>query len=367
MPRSPPVAAPQPVVPFPGDMVSSQRYDFESETQRSASSRKRRRSDVSMSSTTARQYHQPLYAQIEPPPPPVHFDDQPSTSPGLRSRQPSGTSSTRTQPHYREVPPRQVDPVEYQESPESQDPSRPSSAGGSPRERATSLSDDSPISHAGPVPSVSPPPAAPPPASHWEPSPSFRQLRTTSHQSDPNSTSSSSLATPREKPLKKKTKQAHNGRHNDTDTIGRDSSGQFGEASSSNQNSSRPGGAGGFANYLSPATFSIPTASSSSPGDAEENSKRKSAHNQRASAPIPTPGVQQYTELDNAVATHLRSLFKADVAWSEFTESRKNLLTMSQQMKHLKYAQSKFDKYIGLPVPETIEGGHGETITKVNL
>ena len=75
---------------------------------------------------------------------------------------------------------------------------------------------------------------------------------------------------------------------------------------------------------------------------------------------------QTQGDQDAAVSTHLRSLFKAEVAWSEFVESRKKLLTVGQQMKHLIYVQGKIDQYVGQPVPEGVNGASG-TITKVSI
>lgn len=114
--------------------------------------------------------------------------------------------------------------------------------------------------------------------------------------------------------------------------------------------------AGPFAgwSHTSSATFTIPTS---------EN-KRVARETQRAlAAPMTAPPPP--TELDTAVSTHLRSLFKAETAWSDFVESRKQLLSVSQQMKQLQYVQSKIDRYVGKPVPENVEGAAGSTITKV--
>ncbi|KAI0344583.1 hypothetical protein BDW22DRAFT_1061834 [Trametopsis cervina] len=119
---------------------------------------------------------------------------------------------------------------------------------------------------------------------------------------------------------------------------------------------------GAFANYASPhrPSASAPSGTSS----ADTGSSRMPGPSQTQSTIVPAPPQPQ---LETAVAVHLRSLFANDPAWSEYVEARNNVLSVSQQMKHLQYVQSKLDLFVGKPVPEGISGSSGKTITKAQV
>lgn len=358
----PPVAAPQPVVPFTAGSVSSRRYDVEAESYRSSSSRKRRHSDISMSSSKHHHQQQQSYPEMNQSPGPMQFKKPPP--PAIeKSKQHSGARLGERYPEHN-------DTMRAPEVEEDQDFESSSSASGtssaaedSPRQHVPSLSQVSPRSHSGSIPQLSSPRAA---SNTMTSRPHFspQQASFVPSGSRPTSTPSHSYSASRDQPSNKRAKEAHEATYNDENSR-RDEPASYARESASSAHTSGGSSASAFANYRSPATFNIPTASTPAPENREN--KRKSSQNQRATAASGIPTALPQTEADTAVSTHLRSLFKAEAAWNDFIESRKKVLSVAQQMKQLVYVQGKIDQHAGQPVPEDVNGASGTTITKVRF
>ena len=356
---------PRSLTPLPADRPDPQQYhDLEPETRRPSSSRKRRRSisrevrHPSEQERSRQSYHDisPTTRDHRPSRPPAQNDSSNTarSSPDSSSGSGSDTSSHSGSGAYQNTQPPQISPLSQAGTLVQMSPGSISDPNTTPsRSTLETYPNQQRVSGASPVPRTSysphnaPSQRYPPPAEQQRPpskKPRQDAYASSTPQGQPSSNDSrtssnqppmASLTPPPSRPVSNPTPQS----------------------------------AGGFASYSNVRTTYGAPSTVSSPSPAVQVQRPS------ASAGRPTPvavsgppaaGVQSDPKVDDAVALYLRGIFKQEPAFSAYLEARNKNLPVSQWIKHLEYVQTKFEQYVGKPVPEGIDGA-GSAITKVSL
>jgi hypothetical protein len=75
----------------------------------------------------------------------------------------------------------------------------------------------------------------------------------------------------------------------------------------------------------------------------------------------------KHTEADQAVIRWLKSFITQEQGWHDFVESRRTTLTVGEQLKHYRYIESQFNRFVGRQTPPDLEGGPSCWITRVRI
>ncbi|KAI0812369.1 hypothetical protein BC629DRAFT_934782 [Irpex lacteus] len=132
---------------------------------------------------------------------------------------------------------------------------------------------------------------------------------------------------------------------------------------------------GAFVNYSYNQSYGSSTSASPAPANDSSPSQRPPPNTTSTSGGRPTPTAvsgppaafpQSDPKVDDAVAHYLRSIFKPEPEFNAYVDARNKNLPVSKWIKYLQYVQTKFEQYVGKPVPEGINGA-GSTITKTQI
>ncbi len=370
--------APQPVPP---GRFNSNQYDPSLDERRPSSSRKRPRSvsQEAAHSRTSQQWPQSRPPYRDVPPEPLKYQSSGGPPPPQRAVR-HGTSRSPT-------------PVSGSGSGSSSSSASPSGSDASPNAQPSQIS---PLSQAGSLTQMSP--ASIPNQEmapmhsdnqdrrsheHFTPVPSTRGSPSSYPQGNPTASQYSPEREQQKPPSKKQKHTAHTqspAPRNISNDHPRGPSSQppmgflappSGGASASSIPPPQHGGA--FANYSYNPSYGSSTSASPAPANDPSPSQRPPPNTTSTSGGRPTPTAvsgppaafpQSDPKVDDAVAHYLRSIFKPEPDFNAYVDARNKNLPVSKWIKYLQYVQTKFEQYVGKPVPDGVSGA-GSAITKV--